>query len=79
MVTVGDHFPRIVFSFVQKVSGEQTSIWNSLFMLVLFVVLKLLWNRKVGNKIVITRYLGYDGDNSTHPWAAPSDSDYYQT
>ena len=50
-VTVGDHFPRIVFSFVkQKVSGgqEQEEVfvaWNSLFMLVLFVELKLLWNR----------------------------------
>ena len=27
--------------------------------------------------MVITRYLGYDGDNSTHPLAAPSDTDYY--
>ena len=26
----------------------------------------------------LTRYLGYDGDNSTCPQAAPSDSDYYQ-
>ena len=46
-------------------------------MLVHFGELKLLWNGKVGNKIVITFYLGYDGDNSGRPWAAPSDSDYY--
>ena len=43
-----------------------------------FVELKLLWNRHVGIKIVIMHYLGYDGDNSTHPWAAPSYSNYYQ-
>ena len=49
-----------------------------MFRLVLFVELKLLWNRYVGNKIVITRYLGYDGNNSTRPRAAPLDSDYYQ-
>ena len=33
---------------------------------------------EVGNKIVITHFLGYYGDNSPRPKAAPSDSDYYQ-
>ena len=50
-VTVGDHFPRIVFSLVkQKVSGgqEQEQVFVAMeftVRLVLFVELKLLWNR----------------------------------
>ena len=43
-----------------------------------FVELKLLWNQKVGNEIVITRCLRYYDNNSTRPQAAPSDLDYYQ-
>ena len=43
-----------------------------------FVELKLLRNRKVGNKVVVTHYLGYCGNNSTCPRAAPSYSDYYR-
>ena len=50
-VTVGDHFPRIVFSLVkQKVSGEQEQEQAFVAMeftvqVSTFVELKLLWNR----------------------------------
>ena len=47
-VTVVDHFPRIVFSLVKhKVSGgqEQEQVSVAMEFTVLFVELKLLWNR----------------------------------
>ena len=50
-VTVGDHFPKIVFSLVkQKVSGgqEQELVFVAMEFTVqvsTFVELKLLWNR----------------------------------
>ena len=50
-MTVGDHFPRIVFSLVkQKVSGEQEQEQAFVAMeftvqVSTFVELKLLWNR----------------------------------
>ena len=42
---------------------EQEQVFVAMEFIVLFVELKLLWNRYVGNKIVIIRHLGYDGDN----------------
>ena len=48
----------------------RTSIFKALEFTVqvsTFVELKLLRNRKVGNKVVVTHYLGYCGDNSTCP------------
>ena len=65
-VTLCDRFPRIVFSLVkQKVSGEQEQVLVAMEFtdqVSSFVELKLLWNQLVGNKIVKTRYLRYDGD-----------------
>ena len=48
-VTVGDHFPRIVFSLVNKeMPGEQEEVFVATEFTVqvsTFVELKLLWNR----------------------------------
>ena len=83
MVTVYCHFPRIVFSLVkQGVSGgqeqEHCKALEITVQVSTFVELKLLRNRKVGNKVVVTHYLGYCDDNSTCPRAVPSYSDYYR-
>ena len=48
---------RATISIVAMESTDQVST---------FVELKLLWNRHLGIKIVIMRYIGYDGDN----WAS---------